>query len=455
MTISRAKPAGWGVGDKLTSAEQNQVDLNTTYALDKRTGQTDTLSSLVSLAVGGRVVVLSQAGTDANGSYDIDDGQIIKSASLTTAARTYTITDTNAQSGDVVEVYARTSSTYGLSVVNGGPGGGTLAVLGPHGVGQSLHAAFIFDGTNWIPFQGYLPGLVVETFTSTTTWDCPLWVKSVILIGCGGGGGGAGGRDGSTSNDEWAGGGGGGGGAPPCIMFGSPTPGTTYDVEIGAGGAGGSAGLDGASGGVTNINASGTYLCYFEGAGGGNAHTSSYGASGDVIYALGGTPHGGSGTILMGWNFGASTPSGEIRFPAGSSPFTVSQFAIRRGPGEGGAGRISGAGQTGVAQQCIGQWSGSTPGGGSGGSAGADSGSTRGGGGGGGGGGGAWGSGGAGGGGSAGSSGANGTAGSAAAANSGGGGGGGGGAGAGAFPGTGGAGGNGGSGRLVIIYGRS
>ena len=52
MTISRVKPAGWALNEKLTSSQQNQVDLNTTYALDKRSGQTDTLASVVSVTGG-------------------------------------------------------------------------------------------------------------------------------------------------------------------------------------------------------------------------------------------------------------------------------------------------------------------------------------------------------------------------------------------------------------------
>lgn len=47
MAITRVKPAGWAVNEKLTSAQQNALDLNVTYALDKRTGEVDTLSSFV------------------------------------------------------------------------------------------------------------------------------------------------------------------------------------------------------------------------------------------------------------------------------------------------------------------------------------------------------------------------------------------------------------------------
>jgi hypothetical protein len=46
MTISRVKPATWGSGEKLTSAQMNGVDVNTTYALDKRAANTDTIESI-------------------------------------------------------------------------------------------------------------------------------------------------------------------------------------------------------------------------------------------------------------------------------------------------------------------------------------------------------------------------------------------------------------------------
>lgn len=50
MSISRVKPAGWGVNEKLTSGQQNLLDINVTYALDKRSGQSDTLASTVTVS---------------------------------------------------------------------------------------------------------------------------------------------------------------------------------------------------------------------------------------------------------------------------------------------------------------------------------------------------------------------------------------------------------------------
>ncbi len=53
MTISRIKSPNWAVNEVLTSAQQNALDTNVTNALDKRAGQTDTLSSVITVASGG------------------------------------------------------------------------------------------------------------------------------------------------------------------------------------------------------------------------------------------------------------------------------------------------------------------------------------------------------------------------------------------------------------------
>lgn len=55
MTINRVKPAGWAANEKLTSAQQNGVDTNATFALDKRTGETDTLGSIITMLNGSQI----------------------------------------------------------------------------------------------------------------------------------------------------------------------------------------------------------------------------------------------------------------------------------------------------------------------------------------------------------------------------------------------------------------
>jgi len=49
MAITRVKTGGWKYGDNLTSSQLNDLDTNVTYGLDKRVGETDTLSSDVTV----------------------------------------------------------------------------------------------------------------------------------------------------------------------------------------------------------------------------------------------------------------------------------------------------------------------------------------------------------------------------------------------------------------------
>lgn len=47
MTISNVKPGGWVIGENFTAAQATALDNQTTYALDKRSGQTDQLDSSI------------------------------------------------------------------------------------------------------------------------------------------------------------------------------------------------------------------------------------------------------------------------------------------------------------------------------------------------------------------------------------------------------------------------
>lgn len=49
MSISRSKPEGWAFAEPLTSEQLNNLDTNSTNSLDKRSGQTDTLASDVTV----------------------------------------------------------------------------------------------------------------------------------------------------------------------------------------------------------------------------------------------------------------------------------------------------------------------------------------------------------------------------------------------------------------------
>ena len=90
--------------------------------------------------------------------------------------------------------------------------------------------SFLTDFTISDPNAGRL-GILEQVFTSSGTWTAPAGVNAaqVILVGGGGGGG--------QSSGNAAGGGGGGGAVVTRNL--AVTPGTTYNVTVGAGGQGG------------------------------------------------------------------------------------------------------------------------------------------------------------------------------------------------------------------------
>lgn len=62
MTLSRTKPGGWTYAEVLTSTQISAIDANIENALDKRSGQTDTIES--DLTVNGDI--------DFNGTVQVD-----------------------------------------------------------------------------------------------------------------------------------------------------------------------------------------------------------------------------------------------------------------------------------------------------------------------------------------------------------------------------------------------
>jgi hypothetical protein len=436
VTILRVNGFGFGPGDKVTSGQFNQMDLNPTYALDKRAGQTDALASVVSCTGAGRIVGSYAAGADADTTYLIASGNSTVDTSTLTADRAYTFSNTGAVAGDTVYVLNR--SSFYVTVKNGA--GATLIVLGStiQGNAESTWCELVFTGAVWILAESALrPQLTSTIFTATgvptANWTCPRGVTLALLIGYGGGGGGGGGGTGSTGAAPICptGGGGGGGSFERAILV-AVTPGTNYAVTIGTGGTGGTAGADGNPGSDTTFDVLATMI----GAGGGIA--------------------GGLNSVNAGAMGGG--PSRLLSNAVSNTRTTLDmQALVQRTPGAGGPGRNdpNNAGFTGLAG------TGSVQGfaGGNGGGAGTTSGTANGGGGGGGGGagpGGAGGAAGAGGGGGSIGSGGPGIAGTAAAANTGAGGGAGGAggqctAGGASSPGPGGTGGTGGSGKLIVV----
>lgn len=432
MSISRAKGAGWGIGDKLTSSDLNAVDLNIENALDKRSGETDTLESVVSLSGAGRIVSYVYAAPDSTGTINVGSGVLIRVSGLT-AARTYTLGTTGAVSGDVLTFFFGTGSFKGTISYNGG---GSSFVLGGDSSSDGRWADFYYDGGAWqLLRNGQGCRLYSQNFTSNGSWTAPPGVTYAIVTGCGGGGGGGGGTGGRVAGSVSDAGGAGGGGAMLCTRVVPVNPSSSYSVTIGAGGSGGSAGTPGTSGSSTTF---GSLATFKGGQGGGNpAYTW---VAGSAVITFGGAgianaPRTGSSGLFL--NTGAQTPQVFGSPSQGGFSYvysTGSRGAVAGSDSSGDNGYSGGsAGANGS--------DGSTYYGGTAGAGGAAGpygvGAT----------------GGNGGSGNDGGSGGNATAGSAAAANTGGGGGGGGSGGCGSIAGgSGGAGGNGGSGQLTVTW---
>lgn len=449
MTISRINGAGWAVLDKLTTAQVNGLDANSTSALDKRAGHTDELGSIVSLVGGGRIVSLVQNGLDADGQYSIASGEIIRVPTLT-ASRSYVLEAADALDGDIMEVWvdplAYAASAYTIAVIDGAGAGGTLVVLGAKG--QAFHASFRFDALmGWRLYSGTSQGFVVDRFLADGTWTCPAGVRVALAVGCGAGGGGAGGISNSTADSRFAAGGGGGGGALMQSVHLFTTPHVSYSVFVGDGGAGGAPGAPGADGGDARIYQGGADIVCFRGAAGGRAQQSTFGtASISLLRTFGGPPVRGQQSV--GWGFFGDDMSIDVGSVATTN---APSFGMFMQPGSGGMGNALGAGTSGVTNP-----NGGFPAG-RGGEKGANAGTKNGGGGGGGGAPGPYGWGADGGVGGAGhaTNGVAGGMGASAQPNHGAGGGGGGAGGSGGTSsGAGGAGGSGGSGRLYIMYAR-
>lgn len=420
MTISRVNTAGFGVGDTLTNTQANDIDLNPTYALDKRSGNTDTLSSVVSLAVAGRIVENVAVGANANTTYAVGAAnRVIQVTSAVTANRNYTLSSTACVTGDQITVYCAPSFvTYEIAIKD--QASATMYTLGNLASSDGQWATFIYVA-GWRLFRASGAKHHSQTFTSNGTWTCPANVFVAYVEGCGAGGGGAVGDSAfPTTTDKYGTGGGGGGGAALCVQTVAVTPGVVYTVTTGVGGAAGTAGTD------TTFDT----LATFCGASGGAASAQSN--TGTLQLVAGGSPVRLNPQTALSWQT--------------TSPISIAP------PGAGGYGANN------LALNTYATGYRNTHGGfaaGAGGSVGTDSGTYRGGGPGGGGGAGPYGAGGAGGAGGSGNNagvGGAGIAGTAAGANTGAGGGGSGSLGRGTVGGSVGAGGAGGSGQLTIRW---
>ena len=129
MTIARVNAVGWAAFEKLTSTQANGLDINTTYALDKRTGQTDTLESVVTASGAGRVIPTHATGANAATNYTAAGGNtVLRIPSTLTANRTYTFQNTNASAGDAIHIYSDAALTRTVTIAD--HSGDTLCKIG-------------------------------------------------------------------------------------------------------------------------------------------------------------------------------------------------------------------------------------------------------------------------------------------------------------------------------------
>jgi hypothetical protein len=254
MTIPSAF-ATFGVGGKLASGDVNTLNTNVQMALDKRTGQTDALASIVSCGGAGRIVDSYAVGPDANTTFLLAGANsIINASGSVTVDRVYSLSNTGAVNGDRVMVIF---SSANCAVTVKDNSGTTLIVLGAYvsgaaafaSVGESSWADFVWNGS-WQLWRSSKPAILTSTtYTANGTWTCPRGVTLALLIGWGGGGGGGGSGGGSTVVSPCsASGGGGAGGAQLVVQTVAVVAGTAYAVTIGTVGSGGTGGANGSNG---------------------------------------------------------------------------------------------------------------------------------------------------------------------------------------------------------------
>jgi len=121
MTIGRVKAGGWATNEKLTSLQQTDLDINVSYALDRRAGFSDTLSSQITLPSTGSIT-----WTNASSA-------VFQSSSLLNLQNSSVL---QADDGSHVNLFGITNFENGslTTFVSGSQFNGTLAMVGAFNV---------------------------------------------------------------------------------------------------------------------------------------------------------------------------------------------------------------------------------------------------------------------------------------------------------------------------------
>ena len=140
MTIVRVQPGGWSPNTKLTSSQISAVDANASYGLDKRTGQTDTLASSVTLTGGIAVASGGSISVTTGGSLSAASGTTVTLNGATTFGAGSSVTRPSVVVWRTVSAPITTSGSVGspmLTVAAGGlayqivrvPNGSTISAI--------------------------------------------------------------------------------------------------------------------------------------------------------------------------------------------------------------------------------------------------------------------------------------------------------------------------------------
>ncbi len=299
MAIQRVYQSGWSVGEKLTPAQTDALDQNFSYAVDKRSAQSDVIGALLIATGAGRALSTVQTGPDAVATFYANGYNSIVRIPTLTAARLYMLGSTGAVNGDRIKFYVEGTGSnasgasgyvdiaipqwtgvYTGGIATGVPTGvptltTTLFRLGqvnsrfPSNWAEGDSAEFIFTEGTWKLMYGAGPGMRHVEFTESATWVCPPGVFEIMLIGYGGGGGGANGGGASipvlfdSTIPILTAGGGGGGGSQLRTFRVAVVPGHAYTITIGAGGL---PNLDGGDTTFAKSSVPSTFLAVFVGA---------------------------------------------------------------------------------------------------------------------------------------------------------------------------------------------
>ncbi len=304
MTIARVNGPGWGSGDELTFTQANGLDLNGTYALDKRAANTDTLSSVVSLAGSGRVIDTIASGANADTTYVVDAAnRVIQVTTSVGSDRAYTLSATGAVAGDQITIFCDAGFTRTITVKD--QAAATMCLLGNAVTSHGHWATFIYS-SGWRLFR-YSKKRLTRTYVANDTLVVPDNVIAMTFEGVGGGGGGGGGRGAGGNGDCSAPGGGGARrGRVECTVV----PGETLTIVCGAGGGGGAGGSSGGATGTSGAHGANTTVT---GSSSGLLATF-YGAQGAIFatntpgFYLGGMPVATQGSTTHGYPANSTSP---------------------------------------------------------------------------------------------------------------------------------------------------